>query len=231
MTPSRRSQAGVSWRRGWSRFLQGLRGLPVVTRWVLVGLAVSFVLTWILAGLLDNGWAGLQNALALTPNRVHVRPWTLLTLVLLHQGPLHLAFNGLALWSLGPHVERAMGSRKYGRLLLVSTLSGSVLYVAVGLLLHPAISAIGASGGVLGVLCAFALLFPRAELQFFLGSRMSARHLPWVIVGMDLVLRLAGMPIAVAAHLGGMLGAWALLRRPWTPQGREGIRRLLDRLR
>jgi membrane associated rhomboid family serine protease len=205
--------------------------LPPVTRIVLLALAACYLLFLLLGLLLDTHWIALMNWLALTPNRVLFRPWSLVTMALLHRDPMHLLFNGLALWSLGPHVERALGRRQYALLLLVSTLGGSLLYVLVGLLLYPEVPALGASGGILGVLCALALLFPRAELQFFLAGRMAARHLPWLIVGVDLVLRLAGMPIAVAAHLGGMIAAWAWLRRPWTPQGRREIRRFLDRLR
>ncbi|MBP7125649.1 rhomboid family intramembrane serine protease [Myxococcota bacterium] len=202
-----------------------------MTRAALILLAACYVVFLLLAMLVDGGWHAIEPWLALTPNRVHVRPWILLTMALLHRDLMHLLFNGLALWSLGPHVERSLGPRRYGMLLLVSTLGGSVLYALAGVALHPETPAIGASGGILGVLCAFALIFPRAELQFFFAARMAARHLPWLIVGVDLVLRLAGMPIAVAAHLGGMIASWAFLRRPWTPGGRQDIRRFLDRIR
>ncbi|HOU52704.1 MAG TPA: rhomboid family intramembrane serine protease [Myxococcota bacterium] len=226
-TPSWRS----SWREGTDRLRGAFRGLPTVTRAALLTLGASYVLFLVLAMLIEGGWPVLEHWLALTPNRVHLRPWSLITMALLHRDPMHLLFNVLALWSLGPHVERSLGGRPYGILMLASTLGGSLLYALTGLLLQPGTPAIGASGGILGVLCAFALLFPRSELQFFFAGRMAARHLPWVLLGVDLILRLAGMPIAVFAHVGGMIGAWAYLRRPWTPGGRQQIRRFLDRIR
>lgn len=231
MPPSGRPVWQSSWRQVWDPLRRAFVGTPRVTRLALIVLGTSYILFLLLAMMLEGGWPTLEHWLALTPGRVALRPWSLLTMALLHRDPMHLIFNGLALWSLGPHVERSLGPRRYGLLMLVSTLGGSLLYVLSGILFHPDTPAIGASGGILGVLCAFSLMFPRAELQFFFASRMAARHLPWVIVGLDLVLRLAGMPIAVAAHLGGMIAAWAWLRRPWTPEGWRRFRRLLDRIR
>src|SRR6266550_4607033 len=43
------------------------------------------------------------------PLRALAQPWTFLTYMFLHGGPLHLAFNLLALYVFGPEVEERMG--------------------------------------------------------------------------------------------------------------------------
>jgi membrane associated rhomboid family serine protease len=184
----------------------------------------TYLLLWALGLALESGWEGLASWLSLSPQRVHLQPWTLLTMALVHRDPVHLLFNALALGSLGPYVERGLGSRRYGILVGVAALSGSLLYVLWGLAWGSPAPAIGASGAVLGVLVAFALQFPDAELRVFLAAPLKARNLPWLIVGIDLIALAARQPIAVTCHLGGMLGAWIFLRKPWTPSWRRSFR-------
>src|SRR2546425_5570327 len=43
------------------------------------------------------------------PLRALAQPWTFVTYMFLHGGPLHLAFNLLALFVFGPDVEERMG--------------------------------------------------------------------------------------------------------------------------
>src|SRR5438874_4084932 len=43
------------------------------------------------------------------PLRALAQPWTFVTYMFLHGGPLHLAFNLLALYVFGPEVEERMG--------------------------------------------------------------------------------------------------------------------------
>ena len=73
--------------------------------------------------------------------------YRLFTVVLLHGGLWHLAFNLFALHSLGTIVESYFGSKKYAFILLVSLLAGSTLSV----LFNPAyVYSIGASGMKIG---------------------------------------------------------------------------------
>lgn len=79
-------------------------------------------------------------------------PWRLLTAIFLHAGLLHLAFNALALASIGPRIEEL-----YGRLTLL------LLFVVTGTLASAASAAvgvqgvgIGASGGIMGLVGAAA---------------------------------------------------------------------------
>jgi rhomboid family protein len=157
-------------------------------------------------------------------------PWQLLTSSFLHATVMHLLLNMFALYVFGRDVERVLGSSRYLRLYIASVLSAALVQLAVVSFTAPGhvYPTIGASGGVFGVLLAFAMLFPRRIVTLlFPPIPMPA----WLFVGVYGLIELAngvvGTEAGVAhfAHLGGMLGAYLLLRR------RHRGRRLRDRLR
>jgi hypothetical protein len=83
------------------------------------------------------------------------------------------------------------------------------------------IPTIGASGAVLGVLTAFAVMFPDREITlllfFILPVRMRARTLAFLFVGMSLFSGVMGSADGVAhfAHLGGMLVGYLYMKQDW----------------
>lgn len=157
-------------------------------------------------------------------------PWQLLTSSFLHANLMHLLLNMFALYMFGRDVERVLGSSHYLRLYVASVLAAALVQLAVVSFTSPgsAYPTIGASGGVFGVLLAFAMLFPRRIVTLlFPPIPMPA----WLFVGVYGVIELTngvvGTEAGVAhfAHLGGMLGAYLLLRRKHHGRG------LSDRLR
>lgn len=214
-------------RRIWANRTRG------VTTFLVALLAVH--VTLLVLGAFSPGLAGAAYDWAgLVPERVWTRPWTLATMALLHdrRDLLHILFNLLALFSLGPWVERALGTGRFARLFSVAALVGSAAFVLVQYVAGtPGVMAIGASGAVVGVLTAFALLFPQAELRFFGLAPMRAANLIWLMLGIDAVMLVFGARVAVSVHVGGMLGAFAYLRRPWRPAYVRDLRRRLARLR
>jgi membrane associated rhomboid family serine protease len=152
--------------------------------------------------------------------RVGFEPWQLITTAFLHGGFTHIAFNMFALWSFGTMVERAVGSRRFGWLYLVSVLSASLvqLLVVTATADQGAVPTVGASGGVFGVLLAFAFLFPNQRLILFpVPIPLKA----WVLVAGYAVIELSSgvfgtmQGVAHFAHLGGMLGAGVMLFYWW----------------
>ncbi len=90
--------------------------------------------------------------------------WRLLGYQFLHaRGSIgHIAFNMLALYFLGPTLERHWGSKRFLKFYLCCGTVGGVFYillVAFGAL--PGGMLIGASGAILGMLAACAILFPQ----------------------------------------------------------------------
>lgn len=207
------------------------RGLSPLTAGIVVGLVAAWLLLLIVRLVSLEASESVWGWLALRPTEALRRPWTLLTLFLLHRDPFHVLFNALALASLAPWVERTLGRRRFVTLLLACALSGSALYLAIGWPLGWNAPAFGATGPVLGILTAFALLFPEAELRFWFVAPLKAKNLVYLIVGMEAILLLAGVSVDVPVHVGAMLAAWAILRKPWQATYRRRVARWIRRLR
>jgi membrane associated rhomboid family serine protease len=157
--------------------------------------------------------------------QVGFEPWQLVTSAFLHGGFPHIALNMFALYMFGSMVERAVGPRRFAWLYAVSVLTAGLvqLMVVTAALDQGAVPTVGASGGVFGVLLAFAFLFPHQRLIVFpVPIPMKA----WVLVTGYAVIELAsgvfGSASGVAhfAHLGGMLGAGVTLFYWWHSSSR-----------
>lgn len=147
---------------------------------------------------------------------VGFRPWQLLTSAFLHGSPLHLMLNMLALFSFGRDIERALGSRRYLTLYFAAVLAAGLVQLVVASAAVEPYPTVGASGGTFGVLLAFGMLFPnRMVMLLFPPVPMPA----WLLVTIFGIVELANgvlgtqSGIAHFAHLGGMVGAWVVLRR------------------
>ena len=144
------------------------------------------------------------------------QPWQVLTYSFLHGTIRHLGFNMFALYMFGSELERLWGPKRFLNLYLASVISAALAQLAVSSLasVEP-YPTIGASGGVFGLLLAFALYFPsRTVMLLFPPIPMPA----WLFVTLygivELYLGVTGTEEGVAhfAHLGGMLGAWLLIQ-------------------
>jgi membrane associated rhomboid family serine protease len=147
---------------------------------------------------------------------VGFRLWQLVTSAFLHGGVAHIALNMYALYSFGGMVERALGSRRFAWLYFASVLAAGVvqLLFVTATLDQGVVPTVGASGGVFGVLLAFAVLFPHSRVMLlFPPIPMKA----WVLVAGYAVIELTSgvfgtaQGVAHFAHLGGMLGAAVVL--------------------
>jgi membrane associated rhomboid family serine protease len=207
------------------------RGLPPITAGIVIGLSALYVALLILGLAWPEASEALWSWLSLVPTEAWRRPWTLLTMVPLHKDPLHVLLNVMAFASLAPWVERSIGRRRFPLLLAISALAGSLAYALIGWPLGWATPAFGASGLVLGVMTAFALLYPEAELRFWFAAPLKAKNLIWLIVGIDAILVAAGTRIDVPVHFGAMIAAWAFLRKPWQASYRRRVALWVRRLR
>lgn len=148
--------------------------------------------------------------------------WQLVSYALLHGGALHLMLNLFGLWMFGMPVERALGSRRFAVFFAVCVVGAGLAQILAAGASDTIVPTIGASGGVLGLLPAFAILFPRARIQL-LFPPINLRAPVFVLLygGVELLFGVTNtLPgIAHFAHLGGMVSggvllAWWLLRRP-----------------
>jgi len=182
------------------------------------------------------------------------RVWQVITYMFMHSPGsfTHIMFNMFALFSFGPSLEYTMGSKKFLNFYLITGLGALVLQMLVQAIEVYSIAGsvtidinsfsssnpqnlrtlaaiyygpmLGASGAIFGVLIAFGMLFPNAELMVFLiPVPVKAKYLIPVYIVIELFLGVAkfsGDSIAHFAHLGGALFGfllikyWGIHRRP-----------------
>jgi membrane associated rhomboid family serine protease len=120
--------------------------------------------------------------------------WRLFTAAFLHYGPIHLAFNMLALWIFGSALEQVLGRGRFILLYVVSGLAGS----AGALLFSPNAVTVGASGAIFGLMGA-ALVLERQRTYVFGGGALG-------LIVVNLVFTFAIPGISIGGHLGGLVG-------------------------
>jgi rhomboid family protein len=156
------------------------------------------------------------------------QPWQLVTYSFLHEGRLarfdiaHIFFNMFALFMFGRPLEQFWGSRRFAIYYFVCVLSAATTELLVENASHTGGLVIGASGGVFGLLLAFAWYFPRVKLVLLFPPIPMPAWLFVTLYGiLELVLGVTGAQAGVAhfAHLGGMLGG-ALSILYWRMRGR-----------
>ena len=149
----------------------------------------------------------------LPPSLEVVPPWaTLFTSMFLHGGWVHLIGNMLFLWIFGNNVEDALGRVRY----LVLYLASGVAAALSQALVNPASHApmIGASGAIAGVLAAYLLMYPRANVHVFIWVIIFFRIVTvpaWIMLGLWFAAQLlsglgsahATAGVAFWAHVGG----------------------------
>jgi len=145
------------------------------------------------------------------------RPWTFLTYMFLHGGPLHLAFNLLALFMFGGPVEERLGSRAFIWLYLLCGMGGAALSFLLRLLVRIEVPIVGASGAIYGLMVAFAWYWPDAPIYVFpFPVPIPAKWLVTFFVAISLVLALPPFNgsdgVAHLAHLGGVAAAFLYLK-------------------
>jgi membrane associated rhomboid family serine protease len=156
----------------------------------------------------------LQEALRFAPGEALRRPWTFVTYMFVHAGLLHLLGNMLMLFVFGPAVEHRLGGRAFLLYYLYCGIGAAVLSLALSGIM-PSAPIVGASGAVLGVGVAFALLWPDAELLVFpLPMPVKARTFILVLIGLDIIFSqlTPNDGIAHLAHVGGAAFGYLFFR-------------------
>jgi membrane associated rhomboid family serine protease len=108
----------------------------------------------------------------------------------------------------------------------VSVIAAAITQLLVAAMSGGVYPTVGASGGVFGLLLAYAIYFPRSRVMLlFPPIPMPARVFVVIYAVLELYLGVTGSQEGVAhfAHLGGMLGGYLMLRY-W----RGSTRRLRD---
>jgi len=181
-------------------------GLPRVSRVVKYLLIINCVV-YILQ-LLSGGWLEARFAAVGYPHELVLQVWRLVTFQFLHDAyrPFHLLLNMIGLFFLGPILERSWGPKRFLTFYLTCGAVGGALFVvasAAGAFGGGVL--VGASGGILGLLVACAVLFPQIRVVVILFP-MPIRTAAVLFAVMFGLIVLTSGPNAGGhlCHLGGM---------------------------
>lgn len=144
---------------------------------------------WLLATLVSDGEA-----------------WRLLSSAFLHGGWMHLAFNTYAMLSIGPVLERTLGSVRMAVLYLVGALGGSLCVCLVNVPFQPVLGGSGALFGMMGAVLALQIRSSSAMgATDFSGAKRTLK-----LIAFYLVLGLFLPFISNTAHFGGVVAGFGL---------------------
>jgi membrane associated rhomboid family serine protease len=202
------NQPGSSWHGQGPRL-----AFPSVTpavKWLLIA-NIGIFLFEALSGQMEAGnrnffeeWGAVAP---LPPNAwlQAAQVWRLVTYQFLHANLGHIAFNMLGLFFFGPRLESWWGTRRFTVYYLCCGAAGGLLYTATVLLnLLPAGVLVGASGAILAVLAACAILFP-GDVVFVVFLPLPIRLAALLLAGVFILYTFAGRNAGGnVAHLGGM---------------------------
>jgi len=202
-----------------------VRGLPVVTTALI--LACMAVYLWQLSLPVQSKQAaitllGFMPGVLFGHASIEGEPWvspagSIFTAMFLHGGFFHLAINMIFLWIFGDNVEDRVGR---GRFIAFYLICGAIAALAQALLdTRSTVPMIGASGAVSGVLGAYLVLYPRANVLVampFLLARIPAfiMLILWFAgqLARSMLIQPGAAGVAFTAHVGGFIGGAVLVR-------------------
>ncbi len=165
---------------------------------------ITVICAFYLWELLDSGIIGTFALYGIDLLKVTNEWYRLLTVALIHDNsntiPIHLAFNMLALHSLGTPIESYLGRSKFLAIFFISLIGGSL---ASAMYLGYNGYSIGASGAVFGLFGAWVVI----------GRKIGAEvKNTLVIIGLNFVLGFTIGGVDWHAHLGGLLTGAAVTK-------------------
>ncbi len=159
---------------------------------------ITIICAFYLYELYDSGLIGTFGLYGIELLKSTNEWYRLVTVALVHDNsstiPIHLAFNMLALHSLGTPIETFLGRSKFLIIFFVSLIGGSI---ASAMFLGYNGYSIGASGAVFGLFGAWAVISKR------IGAEVKSTL---VIIGLNFVLGFTIGGVDWRAHLGGLIG-------------------------
>jgi membrane associated rhomboid family serine protease len=189
---------------------------------LIIANVVVFVLQSLSNGVIDVFFA--LWPLQAIDGQSYFHVWQIVTYAFLHSTDniLHLLFNMFGLWMFGTEIERYVGPRRLLACYFASVITAALTQLFVPMLFGaPPGPTIGASGGVFGLILAYAIMFPKRKVAVYFLIPMPTWLFATLYAGIELFQGVTGSQSGVAhfAHLGGMVGS-ALVLAQWRLRAR-----------
>ncbi|MFQ5408334.1 MAG: rhomboid family intramembrane serine protease [Anaerolineales bacterium] len=178
---------------------------PRVTYVFLAANLLVFAAQWLLRALVGPVASNLVFALGAKVNAAIVAGdyYRLLTMIFLHGGFVHVAFNSYALYVIGPSVERPFGHARFALVYLLAGITGSIFSFVFNP--HPAVGASGAIFGLIGAIGVY--LFSHRKIF----GPQARKQLNGILMITVINLAIGLNPgIDNWAHVGGLVGGVVL---------------------
>jgi len=198
---------------------------------------LSIILVTSIAFFMQYLVPGFSQLLLLDPHLSSIlyKPWTLVTVMLLHGGLFHLLANMITFYFFGTPVEKAVGGKELLKLYVGAGIVASLGFIGFRNLLFSIYGseiaaktlfgmqfasmntlglAVGASGAVVAFVGAVAMLYPEAEVLLYFIIPMKIKTAVYAFGGLEafnLIAKLLGYSLPVignfasSAHLAGLL--------------------------
>jgi membrane associated rhomboid family serine protease len=194
----------------------GLKGMTPVVKWLLIVNFVVFIVTNLIPDIGEKVYIygsvwpkSLSNSLQI---------WRVITYQFLHANVMHLVFNLLVLYFMGPFVERTWGSKAFIKFYLICGAAGGIVYTLLALLnILPVGGMVGASGAIYGIMAALAVMYPQMKILLWGIIPMTMVRLVILLVVVSLITIAFGSNVGgEAAHLSGLgMGFLYVKYQPW----------------
>ncbi len=195
-------------------FFGGFSFFPPIIKFLMITNAIIFIIQLFFGQFYYTDEFGSQHSLenlilkyfALMPISSGFLPWQLITFQFLHGNFSHILFNMLYLWMFGTELENLWGSKKF----LIYYLTCGIVAGLTQLFLAPIFEGnvaptVGASGGIYGLLMAYAILFPRRPIYLYFFIPIPAMYL----IGFLILIELFSVgDLSLTAHLAHIGGAF-----------------------
>ena len=202
-----------------------LQSTHAVTRIITVNVAVFLLISLLqLAAFLlqiNLGVDTIQSYLTLPANftAFMYKPWSIVTYMFLHSGPLHLVFKMLWLYWMGNILQEYLGNKHVYTAYFLGGITGGFIFM-LAYNIFPAFeavrfdaSAVGASAGVLSIVVAVATLLPNYQIQLMFIGVVKLKWMALVLLLLDLISIAQNNPGGHIAHLGGALFGFLYIKQ------------------
>jgi membrane associated rhomboid family serine protease len=131
--------------------------------------------------------------------------------------PLHLAGNLIGLYFFGHLFERRWGAKRFLTFWVVCTVAGGAAEFLMNFAWDRNVLVLGASGGVLGLIGAFAVYYPEEQVLYGLVVPIKGKYFVLIALAFDVLSLITGANVAVFAHIGGMIAGLLMTSGYWRP--------------